>query len=301
MFRGMTATATTETAPTVRFERLVAGQAVHRSNLADVLITDAQPLGQDRFLAGAHWPRNHVLLGRTETVDPALAAETIRQVTIYAAHAFYDVASDAQFLMLHITANACSRPSRQVGPQLVLEVTFTRTRRIREALAEFEVQVTCSDAVGVVASGSASGRIVSRSVYERARGTAAAAVPADDESLAGPLQVIRKDPVTGAILLVVDPDEPAFFDHPLDHVPGMLMLEAARQSALDTVAVGEVAGFDARFRSITELSGPCHLVVVDDVRGRLVRFEQGGQVTAEILCRLASPAAPQEGDAVTTG
>ncbi|WP_280409454.1 AfsA-related hotdog domain-containing protein [Nocardia brasiliensis] len=36
--------------------------------------------------------------------------------------------------------------------------------------------------------------------------------------------------------LAFDPAHPFFFDHPMDHVPGMLLLEAARQAALATLA-----------------------------------------------------------------
>jgi hypothetical protein len=299
MIKRMTATSTTarDHTPTLRFDQLVAGQTVHRSNLSDVLITDAQPMGQDRFLAGAHWPRNHVLLGRTKAVDPALVAETIRQVTIYSAHAFYGVALDAQFLMLHLTAEGCSRPARRVGPRVVLEVTFTETRHTGGSLVEFEVRVTCSDEVGVVATGSASGRIVGRRVYERSRGVAVTS-PAVFHPAAAALEVTSTDPVTGLLRLVVDPDEPAFFDHPLDHVPGMLMLEAARQSVRAVCGAAEVVSFDARFLAITELGEPCHLRVTDTDRGWRVAFEQDGRLTAEIICRPGT-AAPAEADRAT--
>ncbi|MFD3416359.1 AfsA-related hotdog domain-containing protein [Streptomyces decoyicus] len=49
------------------------------------------------------------------------------------------------------------------------------------------------------------------------------------------------------------------FDHPVDHVPGMLLLEAARQSAhkaahpMPTIAIG----VEAVFSHYVELDAPC--------------------------------------------
>ncbi|GGU32410.1 hypothetical protein GCM10010289_62120 [Streptomyces violascens] len=61
--------------------------------------------------------------------------------------------------------------------------------------------------------------------------------------------------------LRIDTSHRILFDHPVDHVPGMLLLEAARQAAQASVhrvtdAV-TVTGMQTRFLRYTELDAPC--------------------------------------------
>jgi 3-hydroxymyristoyl/3-hydroxydecanoyl-(acyl carrier protein) dehydratase len=68
-----------------------------------------------------------------------------------------------------------------------------------------------------------------------------------------------------AASLIVDLDHPFFFDHPCDHVPGMLLLEGCAQCT--TIVAAEAAGkdpgevflyaYDTQFTQFVE----CHLPV----------------------------------------
>jgi hypothetical protein len=80
-------------APLLTHAQLVPGRLVHRRALSDVLVTEAHALGDDAFIAGVQWPRNHRLFGRSADVDVSLVAETVRQITIFLAHTEYDVLS----------------------------------------------------------------------------------------------------------------------------------------------------------------------------------------------------------------
>ncbi|MEU0082468.1 AfsA-related hotdog domain-containing protein, partial [Micromonospora tulbaghiae] len=55
-----------------------------------------------------------------------------------------------------------------------------------------------------------------------------------------------------------DRTHPILFDHPLDHVPGMLLLEAARQSTTATLGHTTLPlHIDSTFTRYVELDTPC--------------------------------------------
>ncbi len=59
--------------------------------------------------------------------------------------------------------------------------------------------------------------------------------------------------------LRVDTAHPVFFDHPVDHVPGMLLLEAARQAAQAALGPDPVqpVAIESTFERYAELTLPC--------------------------------------------
>ena len=114
-----------------------------------------------------------------------------------------------------------------------------------------------------------------------------------------------------AALVRVEPSHPFFFDHPLDHVPGMLLIEAARQFG---VAVshryygvpGDFAfvleGVEVSFERYAELDQD--VIIVGETHGRRERrgvlagmvfagsFQQGGVELGRMTgrWRMMSPA-----------
>ncbi len=60
-------------------------------------------------------------------------------------------------------------------------------------------------------------------------------------------------------LLRVDTTHPVFFDHPVDHVPGMMLIEAARQAAQALLGPGPVqpVTVESTFERYAELNVPC--------------------------------------------
>ena len=72
------------------FDQPVPRQLVHRRSTSEVMSTSFVTLAPDRFDVGLQWPRRHSLYS-TMPLNSALAAEAIRQVTIYLCHAAYDV------------------------------------------------------------------------------------------------------------------------------------------------------------------------------------------------------------------
>ena len=91
---------TAEVAASLKFLQPVSRQLVHRAAVAEVFITDALPVGQDRFVVGAQWPRDHALYAPDiqGLSDPLLLTETVRQSLVYLAHEFYGIPAGYRFV-----------------------------------------------------------------------------------------------------------------------------------------------------------------------------------------------------------
>lgn len=92
---------------------------------------------------------------------------------------------------------------------------------------------------------------------------------------------------TGAVQLRVDRDHPFFFDHPLDHVPGLLLLEGAVQLAQrDATQAQFVSRISARFIRYALFETPIQLTreTFPTERGQKYRIgiDQAGQPRARI-------------------
>jgi 2-oxo-3-(phosphooxy)propyl 3-oxoalkanoate synthase len=55
----------------------------------------------------------------------------------------------------------------------------------------------------------------------------------------------------------VDTSHPTLFDHPLDHVPGMLSIEAVRQAVQSEAPRALLTGVDVTFARYIEFDAPC--------------------------------------------
>ncbi len=100
----------------------------------------------------------------------------------------------------------------------------------------------------------------------------------------------------GALLLDVDPgpgrlrarlgwdsDDALFFDHPLDHVPGMLFAAASLQAHARLTAT-QARAIDLRFHRYGELVGPISMSSSSDHGASTTTFEQDGAVVAQSRC-----------------
>lgn len=85
---------------------------------------------------------------------------------------------------------------------------------------------------------------------EVGRGDPANVVVSEPVPGPGPVSVRGADGLT--TVLVVDPAHPVFFAEATDSVPGLLLVEAVRQTAL--LAAGRVAGLDVRRTVLTGLA-----------------------------------------------
>ncbi|MEX2973752.1 ScbA/BarX family gamma-butyrolactone biosynthesis protein [Streptomyces sp. C184] len=255
----------------------VTSEQVHKTTAAERLLSEWHQYGDDDYVIRAQWPQDHSFYApRHDLLDPLLLAESVRQCVPLLSHAAYNVPFGHRQSWSHF--------GYTLDPlALALDATLT---------AEIELQVACQDVVRrserlasmnmqvfVVRDGLHVGTAQSRfvnhapAVYKRLRGPYADLDAATARALplpppAAPTQVAREtfadivlSPTSSPrrSQLRVDLNHRVLFDHPVDHAPGMLLLEAARQSAHAAVHPSPVCAvaMNVVFARYTELDAPC--------------------------------------------
>ncbi|MFD7433217.1 ScbA/BarX family gamma-butyrolactone biosynthesis protein [Streptomyces sp. NPDC059861] len=254
-------------------------QFVHRAAVAETFLTGWKQTGTDRFAVSAQWPRAHGLHVSHDrsAYEPLLVVETVRQSGTLLAHTEYDVPLGHHFVLQEFEVDTF--PAHlAVGPvpaEPSVDVHFVEVRRRagRPAGARYTAEVLLDGAR--VATARVAFTCVAASVYDRLRGgrtPATVAVPAPPPGL--PAQAVGRALPADVVLapseredrwrLRIDTAHPVFFDHPLDHVPGMLLLESARQAVWAvTPGGGTPASFRSVFHRYAELDEPVWIEVLD--------------------------------------
>lgn len=277
------------TMPRPALTATVPRRLVHRAAEAETFRTDWEPNGPDRFTLFAQWPRAHQLHVSTDRSahEPPLVAETVRQCGALLAHAEYDAPFDHCFVLKepHLTTDPEYLAAAPTEPVLHVTVSDVRHRAGRPTALRYATGVRLAGER--VATAHIALSWASESVCRRPRGgrTAAAvtalplppALPAAaDRAL--PADVVPAPPDRpGRWQLRVDTAHPVFFDHPLDHVSGMPLREAARHAAR-VRAAGPAGGgsFHPAFQQYAELDRPTWIEVTDETgTGLEVRGVQG--------------------------
>ncbi|MFE3876151.1 ScbA/BarX family gamma-butyrolactone biosynthesis protein [Kitasatospora sp. NPDC059146] len=237
-------------APAPRLTSTVAKEYVHRACHAEVFITGSEPLGDTAFTVTAQWPRAHTFFSTPDGTryDPMLAAETVRQAGLYLAHTRYGVPLDHRFLMwnLDYTARARRLSIGETPTDLTIEARLLPRPRRTRSTVDFTFTATVRRGPHLAATGEARFTTVPDSTYRRLRGArpVSSPIPVATEAGSGrplpPALVGRVRPcdvvltptdTPGTWLLTPDLRHPILFDHAGDHIPGMVLLEAARQAA----------------------------------------------------------------------
>ncbi|EDY55971.1 conserved hypothetical protein [Streptomyces sviceus ATCC 29083] len=269
------------------------GELCHRPDPEDRFPVDWLRLSEHRFLVSVNWPAAHRFFaplpdGRQ---DPLLVAETTRQATMMLAHAEFGVPIGDQFVM------------RELGYRIETP-DFT----VDNASGAIEVVVECSDVqlragrlVGmrvdlrfqrldqVLATSMGILVCTSARVYRRLRGERMSAPSRPVPLLAAVTphetgRVDRKDVVLALSKhrpgwrLRLDTTHPTLFARPNDHVPGMVLLEAARQAATALTPGHDFHPVSMRisFDKYCELTEPCWILARHDVcpeQGAVLRVQ----------------------------
>jgi 2-oxo-3-(phosphooxy)propyl 3-oxoalkanoate synthase len=285
---------------------------VHKTTAGHVLLTDGIRLAHDRFLLAAMLPADHGLYhpdgeGRT---DPMLLVEALRQAGYYISHRFYGVPDTHKFIFGGVTLKAVGTAPPAVDASWLpvnLRVTCTPTAKWTRRRLGMRLEVESSVAGRLCGHGSVLSEAVDTRIYQAVRRRTASSKPAGPAPGSGrpllPGDVGRRSPADVLLaddglaedwLLRVDQGHPVMFDHPVDHVPGMVLLEAFRQAAL--VAARRRAGRRASLIGLrTEFARFCELDVPTRITARLQR----GHPVADR--RLVQVAAEQAGAHVASG
>jgi 2-oxo-3-(phosphooxy)propyl 3-oxoalkanoate synthase len=252
------------------FDRNIPRGIVHRESIAEVFLTDARPTADGATFA-AQLPRNHSYFsdhrGTAATYDPLLLVEVFRQVAIYYAHAFLGVDRSEKFIFAAADFEILDQDTLRIGScpgHCVIEarVVQQKTRegavigQVLEMVATIEDRVAAREEMTYQWMPGEVWRRVRRRGRESLGLAPEHRIPAIHHvARMRPGSVGRHNPRNAILanpeldgggrlraLTIIDTDHPSLFDHALDHVPGMLQFEAARQVAM--AAANATLGLD---------------------------------------------------------
>ncbi|MFI1582496.1 ScbA/BarX family gamma-butyrolactone biosynthesis protein [Embleya sp. NPDC020630] len=281
------------------WSRTVERESVHRVSVAEVLLTDVVRVAGTTFLAAAQWPCSHPTFRPTDDGGHSrlMVLETLRQLGIFIPAQFYAVPPEAHFLIkdLFYGVDASAEPRSTGGASditCLAQVDDFRPTHDGRGLRGLRLRLRLSVGATTFARAGGNARFLDPDTYAALRRGAAGARPAAprvrptpeavDATLPRDVLVAESD---GGVLEVDPADRlhPFFFDHPCDHMPGMVLVEAARQ-AIALVSDGELlrpTAFRLRTPRFTEFDPPARIECTLH-RGRQASFRvrQGGAYTA---------------------
>jgi hypothetical protein len=255
----------------------VPNEYVHKTTTAEVLLTGWRATGQDTFAVTASWPAEHFFYESVRGFhDPLLVAETVRQTVPLLSHVAYDVpfGHRQSWSRFHYSLDLFALATGGTPTEVELRVTCTDITRRGTVLAGLSMQIELlADGIPLGTAGTTFLNHPPK-IYQRLRGSHADSAWGTAEAApvprpVPPHQVGRRSeadvvlapagPRPSDSRLRVDTRHPVLFDHPLDHVPGMLLLEAARQAGTAVAGHGPViaTSLDAVFTRYVELNAPC--------------------------------------------
>ncbi|MFD5919135.1 ScbA/BarX family gamma-butyrolactone biosynthesis protein [Kitasatospora sp. NPDC058201] len=315
----------------LRFDRHLPREAVHKHADPEVLLTDAVRLEEERFAVAARWLRDHHLGHRRAAAsDPMMLAETVRQTAIHLAHRFHGSTYGHPFVLNELTVDLDEALS-PTGPDgldvgLDLRCPPAAPRPGRERFALEGLAWAGHRPVGRVRM---RWEVLEPGRYAslRRRSADAAGEPGTAPTAPVPPEPRRVGQTTDRdVVIAADParpdrwwlrpfeDHPVLFDHPVDHVPGMVLMEAFRQAAAAAYGAGdavrELRELATVFTAFGELTTPVAIVAEPADGGpagalRLTAVQDGRPIAAARVRLTAAPgpagAGPVGGGAAATG
>ncbi|MER5629536.1 ScbA/BarX family gamma-butyrolactone biosynthesis protein [Streptomyces nitrosporeus] len=249
-------------------EQAVPRTYVHLSRDESVFVTGWRRLKDGEFSLTARWPA----APRGLRYDPRVLTQTIRQSGLVVAHAAYGVPLSHQTLLHYFdfTVNGDLRVHPAESASLGVEVTVSAPKKAGKAVSSLGMDVRVFQGDTMVARADSEFGWVSPGAYRRLRGESLTAAW-DDWPLPDPVEprTVGRDRAGDVVLapggrprrwwLRHDTSNHLLYDHPVDHVPGLVLMEAADQAARAAVhpmpfEAGVVA---ASFERYVEFGRPC--------------------------------------------
>lgn len=250
------------------FDQTVPRDLVHKLAVEEVYLTDSVDLGDNRYLLAAQLPKMHSLFNESDTgfYDALLITEIKRQATVYIAHRYFSVPTSYKFIWRSLDFAIPSLDASAIHPgtgDWILEMTVTDAEFRKDMLASWGASTTIFAEGSEVTTAAVTVACMPMEVYEKLRAKQRRAKNIGDELMrtVAPLgdgvpdelrrqippdalgRLDEKNLVLSDLLpdesghtftarLLLDLGHPCFFDHRLDHVPGMLLLELYRQAGM---------------------------------------------------------------------
>ncbi len=289
------------------YEHTVSRALVRRVAISEVLITDWSRLDTDTFLLFAQFPRAHSFYSTVGGVhDPLIVAEAARQATFVVCHAALSVPLHSNFVMNDFSyrIHPAAMLAGAAPTELAVLLTCVEPRYRGGVLGSMGVRLVFYRDGVAAAEVTASLTCMPSRVYRRLRegrrrrplqeqGSSSRLLPA----AVIPALVGRdraEDVVLAATadrrgyLLRSDQNHPVLFDHPTDHVSGMVLMEGMRQAAQLVRQPYRVLpiGLSAEFDRFVEFDSDCRIEAsalaadADEDVSVEIRIEQDGELAA---------------------
>lgn len=247
---------------------------VHKEDATAVLLTEVRDADERFIVFGASWPTAHAYYRvEHEGLDLLLVAETLRQATIAAAHLLFDVPIGWSFLMDRMVVSATRTRSTFGGKNAAVEVTVAELSKAGGHLQSMTSRVTFWVDGERVGEGEGFLRVLAPRVYERLRMAASpshsAPTLADAHPVGSAIALSPRADGSGHTWDVrISRADPFFFDHPVDHMPGIVLFaairEAVHRASREATVDWEVASFDGTFTRFIELDSQLSITVTLD-------------------------------------
>jgi 2-oxo-3-(phosphooxy)propyl 3-oxoalkanoate synthase len=298
---------------------------VHRRSLSEVFLTDTHRADDLTYFSAAQLPRWHPYYGdhlaRPPGYDPLLLLEACRQSAIAGSHLYFGVPFGHDFILTGESIRITHPGGLVIGPEpcdLLLRTVITGIRE-RDGVVtglDFALNIIRDESeVGLAQLGIRYKRPESyRKLRLQGRAKAglpglpsSASLPASPQgSAVRPILVgrtreenvlLQDATVLGEEVhahMRIPAGHPSMFDHPLDHIPGQVLVEAARQLAvytaretrgMGTTRIDEITAVFTRFG---ELDRPVRLSTVTDAAMPFSRLPVTVTVSqkADVICRI---------------
>ncbi|MCJ0871898.1 ScbA/BarX family gamma-butyrolactone biosynthesis protein [Streptomyces sp. AP-93] len=276
---------------------------VRKVDASEVLVTGWRELDDAEHVVTVRWPADHSFY-RPEpgAYSPLLFTESLRQGLALLSHTAFGVPLDHRLGWEYFRSPVASAALRATGEPASVDIRITHTQVTRRRMGTTHLTAHVEASRDGRHVGTAEVRYVTHPgvIYDRLRGAYADAGRAFARTLPPPPPVSpglvgRTDErdVTlaatdrpGLWQLRVDTSNTVLFDHPHDHIPGMVLLEAFGQATQAVVAPRRVCpvNFETTFHRYIELDQPCWItaepVTRNDVRLSAV---QNGDVVASAI------------------
>ncbi|MBC2905603.1 ScbA/BarX family gamma-butyrolactone biosynthesis protein [Streptomyces cupreus] len=221
---------------------------VHRTHRKDVLPTGITKLDDGHYTVSTQWPADHRRFTDEQgNFLPSLVIESIRQAVILVAHDGLGVPLGHQFLVS--SAHHRVDPSRLLAPdapaRLDLDVSIHDLKHRRGIPSSLQARVVLRVDGEIIGTGGGDCSVMTSEVYRRLRrgrtdtawsaaltAPLPAPVPAHSVGRTHDCDVaLAPGDEPGHWLLRADVSNELMFDHPNDHMPAMVLLDAAQQAA----------------------------------------------------------------------
>ncbi|MFG3158182.1 ScbA/BarX family gamma-butyrolactone biosynthesis protein [Streptomyces sp. NPDC048219] len=232
-----------------RLTTTVPKEYVHRASLAEVFLTGCTAHSPERFTLTGQWPRTHALFTNPAGThhDPLQVAETFRQAGMFLAHAELGVPLGHRFIMWDLTHTTHPRHLRITSrpTDFTLHAHCTDITWRRNTATHLRIHLTLHRDNHPIAHGAGTFSTIPPAVYQRLRAHTPPTTPhtPTPRNPLPPTTVGRTHPTDVVLtptttphtwLLTPDHTHPILFDHTDDHLPGMVLLEAAHQATTTT-------------------------------------------------------------------